>query len=107
MPVAEVYEVRGGEQERLDGFAEAVDFAEDGRGDYGACSRGLRHEGGGLLHYLTDVAEDEGESWRGVLVVSTVDLVLHNKLTRKVIRRLPKKDRVFWEKRRTAVWQLD
>lgn len=104
MPVAEVYEVRGGEQERLDGFAEAVDFAEDGRGDYGACSRGLRHEGGGLLHYLTDVAEDEGESCKRALVVFTADLIFHDKLTRKVVCRFTQKDGIFWEKRRAAVW---
>jgi len=34
VPVAEVYEVRGGKEEGFDAFAEGFDFAEDGGGDW-------------------------------------------------------------------------
>lgn len=62
MPVAEVDEVGGPEEEGLDGFPEAGELAKDCGADYRGCGGGRHHEGRRLLEDLGEVAEDVGEA---------------------------------------------
>lgn len=63
MPVAKVDEGRGSLEERVDRFAEAVDFAEDESGDEGEGRRGGGIPGFLVRDYRCEVAENVGETY--------------------------------------------